>query len=514
MLSPHPRGSGARSPLTPHTSNRPPRSPMTRSMTSPVPRIYRPPSPELSSNIDCAFPRFPNFPKNHPRSSSSSSKPKNTSAFPRETGSNTFGARLQAEPESYTGPRSPRTTGGANVIQRMNTIAPGPFDTKSRASSEERGSSRRSPTPTAPTESISRAAENVEAPMTAPIQIAERPKSPSDKASPVSFVSVSPLTNKEGRPVPQRPVRPEPLDGFLAMLKSETDAKSARSESPKEALRPEATLDTFPLPPKASDADSMLSRRPSEPGPQNANPTLTPPSSSAPTSLSSMGELKVKTSKPDVPPMPPLSTLQTRSYQQTVHTPSDSASSTSSYGTGSFRSDMSPTISATSSVSMLSSTLEAAREQDPSLAVRSLQIRSRPSQSRLRTEETVQTTPMPQEAFAYQVDSPPRSVPSVSGYSDAPESPIVPALQSLPRQQPPRCPPSPAPSGPLPPAPSLSPRNNHDDLASRHLTNKTSAKRPGTATKHHCRGCELPIIGRSVKASDGRLTGRFHKHCE
>lgn len=40
--------------------------------------------------------------------------------------------------------------------------------------------------------------------------------------------------------------------------------------------------------------------------------------------------------------------------------------------------------------------------------------------------------------------------------------------------------------------------------------------RPGTATgkrSHTCRGCAQPIIGKSVKAADGRLTGRYHKSC-
>jgi hypothetical protein len=37
--------------------------------------------------------------------------------------------------------------------------------------------------------------------------------------------------------------------------------------------------------------------------------------------------------------------------------------------------------------------------------------------------------------------------------------------------------------------------------------------RRATIGKPICRGCSLPIEGKSVKAADGRLTGRWHKAC-
>jgi hypothetical protein len=37
--------------------------------------------------------------------------------------------------------------------------------------------------------------------------------------------------------------------------------------------------------------------------------------------------------------------------------------------------------------------------------------------------------------------------------------------------------------------------------------------RRGTVGKSVCRGCKLVIEGKSVKAADGRLTGRWHKAC-
>ncbi|KAG9707171.1 hypothetical protein KCU73_g17673, partial [Aureobasidium melanogenum] len=82
--------------------------------------------------------------------------------------------------------------------------------------------------------------------------------------------------------------------------------------------------------------------------------------------------------------------------------------------------------------------------------------------------------------------------------TDLPESPVVPGF--LPRR--PQSPMS-ATSTPM-----ASPPTEHG-FSSR----PTSAKRPGTSSKHICRGCSEPIQGKSVKAADGRLTGRYHKHC-
>ena len=42
---------------------------------------------------------------------------------------------------------------------------------------------------------------------------------------------------------------------------------------------------------------------------------------------------------------------------------------------------------------------------------------------------------------------------------------------------------------------------------------KTIPRQRGIVSKHVCRGCIDPIVGKSVKAADGRLTGRYHKQC-
>lgn len=41
----------------------------------------------------------------------------------------------------------------------------------------------------------------------------------------------------------------------------------------------------------------------------------------------------------------------------------------------------------------------------------------------------------------------------------------------------------------------------------------TNASSGSLRPRHSCRGCKQPIVGKSVKASDGRLTGRYHRPC-
>ncbi|KAF1350698.1 hypothetical protein BDV97DRAFT_397703 [Delphinella strobiligena] len=499
MLSPgHNPASAIRSAsaTAPHSASKPLKSPMLRSMTTPVPRIHRPPSPLLSSNLDCAFPPFPG--------SRPVSRAKNTNTHSPVVGSDRLGAELHAEPDPYIGPKSPRTSGGAAVMERLNTIAPGPFDARRRASNDELRSSSRSPTPRSageplPTLVEAESTRTMHQP-TSPGSDPSQPESP-----PVSFVSVPPPTNREGRPVPQRPVRPEPLDGFLAMLKNEADASTMIAAGTGQALRPEARSNTLPNP-TAVPLNSSLPRRPSEPGMRARRPTLTGPSASTPTFLPNASGMGFSDS--GVPPMPPLSTLQAHSQQQTIHAPSNSASSTSStrsYAASSSRSDLSPPISAASSVSMLSSAMEEiSREEDPSMVIPNLQIRTKSSQSRLRADEPkAATTPaspaLPSLNFA-----------STTQHPEPPESPVVPSSQSFARRLPHQFP---VPPSGLPPSLGLTTTKTRNNTLTRPPTSKAPGKRPGTATKHHCRGCEEPITGKSVKAADGRLTGRYHRQC-
>ncbi|KAI5242254.1 hypothetical protein E4T43_04910 [Aureobasidium subglaciale] len=499
MLSPDgSNSSGRRTPLTPLTG-RPGRSPGMRSATSPSPRLPREPSQELTGNMDCAFPPFP-------------------------TARSKSAARVKSPvPDAYYAPRSPVGNGGAIVSRKLDTIAPGPFNAPTRNSSRSPSSNVGAQAPPAIT--IDQPpAERAASPIfrsASPVSY-ERPASPPTRsASPPSPVPASPTlssastasvgTNREGRPIPQRPVRPEPLDGFLAMLKSESEA--AGQQLSNMTIR----SNTFPLPPSTSKSPELGSvlRSPSAPPTRQRRPTISAPSQSAPgASLPTVSS----TGPPALPPLPTISTavapalpplpsaadLQKHAHP-IVHAPSDSASSASS--AQSFKSDISPPVSASSSVSMLSTTLSDL--SDPSLLVPSLQVKSKQI-NRLSPDDAFkpsfvaerQPAPAP---FEERLDSPtekmnhfPVGTPRISREADYPESPVVPGFHV---------------KRPLSPmsttsTPMASPPTEHG-----FCSRPTSSKRPGTSSKHICRGCSEPIQGKSVKAADGRLTGRYHKHC-
>ncbi|KAH0260683.1 hypothetical protein KCU91_g14480, partial [Aureobasidium melanogenum] len=498
LLSPDgSHSSGRRTPLTPHTG-RPGRSPVMRSATSPIPRLPREPSQELTGNMDCAFPPFP-------------------------TARSKSAARAKSPvPEGYYAPRSPMGTGGANVVRKLDTIAPGPFNAPARSTSRSPSASASAQAPPAITidqPPVERATSPVYR-SASPVSY-ERPASPARSTSPpqapaspsLSSTSTSSGgTNREGRPIPQRPVRPEPLDGFLAMLKSESEA--AGQQLSNMTIR----SNTFPLPPSKPKSPELkpVVRSPSAPPTRQRRPTISAPSQSAPSdSLPTISTTPppalpplptIETAMaPALPPLPSTADVQKHAHP-VVHVPSDSASSASS--TRSFKSDISPPVSASSSVSMLSSTL--GDLSDPSLVVPSLQLKTK-QENRLSPEDAFKPNLIAVEqqqspvSFEERLDSPTEKMDRfplrplrASHETDLPESPVVPGF--LPRR--PQSPMS-ATSTPM-----ASPPTEHG-FSSR----PTSAKRPGTSSKHICRGCSEPIQGKSVKAADGRLTGRYHKHC-
>lgn len=491
--------------MTPLTGSRPSRSPFIRSMTSPMPRLYRPPSPELSSNLDCAFPPFPT---SRP-SATLDSKSRSTSAYQGAGARLPSSPLLHSEPESYCGPRSPMTTGGANVLQRMDTIAPGPFDARSRKDSNDApGRGLGVSVQQLHTQDLRETPEGPECDASGETE-QHRPttadKTPPAKPPTPNFAAISPPRNREGKRTPQRPVRPEPLDGFLALLKKESEEVTER---PGAILRLEARSNTFPLSnePDARDGTTPnLSRRPSESELRPRRPTLTtPPSSSHGGLASATDSPKISKLGVDVPPVPLLPALQSQSYP--VHTPSDSASSTSStrsYGGSSSRSDLSLPVSASSSLSILSALGETLRERDNGLLVPSLQVNSKQGHAHTRHgEESQPSSPefsntnspsiLSGKAFPRVAEQGRVEAPLSPQSSTLPEFPAVPLSQGLRK-----------PSTIQPQA-----------VADRSVSGRPSAKRPSTATKHHCRGCSEPITGKSVKAADGRLTGRYHKHCK
>lgn len=539
------------SPVSPLANEHQRRASPSRSATSPMPRYRRPPSPDLSSNLDCAFP--PWLPPSTPgRSSSPASRPGSRKG---STG-NGSSRRAFTEPESFMDPKSPEVEKAVKMNRAQGPVV--------------KGNTRKEP-------SLERAATFDQAssgwPLKgqweSPVVVEQRPATalPVQQALALNAVpdrstSVPPaqaggqgnVARTKGRFAPMRPQRPGGVDGFLVQLKEDTTKEAEPSLTP---LRSTDRSNTFPVSTglQTSNSTAELGRRPSEPACPSKRPVMPHLAISAPSNVkrnyqnvqtpaeragirnapspprsTSQTGLRVDLGPGNTPPpMPSVSRVQ-QDYPK--HAPSSSSSSTTSSHSGGengSRSDSSPTISTTSSLSAISSGAE-----EQSLASSGTRLPSQKSHGRLRERVQTDSSPMPmvQEvrswvppARAYAnlaqespipTEQPSYTTPRQQSSSSPPESPMDPALDRVFRKEQPQ---KPAQQSHLPPATqpdkllSSSPPSQITPGQVRQRSADGAVRRPGTASKHVCRGCHEPIVGKSVKAADGRLTGRYHKQC-
>lgn len=468
----------------------PPKSPfkINRSVTTPVPRSMVPASPDLPPNMDCAFPPFPG----------KSPAPQSARTQKRDRLEPNYQPRYAA-PSPLFAPLSPRIDGGENVMKRMDTIAPGPFDGRRPSTSSA------SRSPVHEESAFGHRRTRTQESMRSNNSMQRQRTSLSSNASRSSAYSNRsiglPSHPKAGLDVTRPPLPPlattseqnEGIDAFLDRLQRETMSTSqVRTDdvSRAEPLRQDSRERREPpprprrpsdkdLPPNGMDANSsnaarsnniLPMRNPSRSGSdmetrQNASPSrlLQPPLGATMYAL-------------DTPTNP-------------LHTPSDSGLSEDSYASSSFRS------------------VASSRSSPPGSDGGHSRNVSKISRSDYMTEETVQRTASP-ESYAdsrstrgpgsYVRPNGPQGIPlSLSpGYSNMPESPMDPAIQmggSFDRR--PRD---------LQPARELATKND------RSPSRQPEARRP---SKGNCRGCTAPIVGKSIKDSSGRLTGRYHKQC-
>lgn len=619
FLAPLPR---PESPISPAASTRSGssfagRQPPQRSMTSPAPRLWdpRPPSPELSANLDCAFPPFPFGEPAGSRPGSSNGR--NT---PSERGSSRADSRSELRPvdNMNTEPRSPMTKAGENIINRMNTLKGGPFDPASRRPSrdeqsqqEQRPLDRRRP-------SISRSDPSESVPPMPPVPVPSLPKPAEASIQPIPQAASAPdYGNGADRKLPpQRPERPDTLSpGLLNDLSTQSPAVATSDfPLPPKPLQPVDRSKTFPFPPEPSespDPSLALSKVPSEPelrGRSDARPAMPEFSKSEPapqfpsrsTSRAAMNRIDYRMQ--DAPPVP--KPVQNLHRSGSSHRPSGSDSSSVS-STRSLENSVSssfgasPVTSAASSVDAFSPlTNEASHMRDNHMRPAGLNIKGHDNPG-MRAEMPRQRKSPPRN-FARPalpppppgpIPEPPLESPVLPTSSNWPlESPMDPELQngilgtSPQTIEPPKLAPlapntlrpgfglSPAdfdsdeydpyrpkspmiakppeppfaaphmrarskssngpPSRPMtpqsaassePPRPALNRSKTFDQQPTRPLqpppipqetARPPLARRPTVAgAKPTCRGCGLIIEGRSVKAADGRLTGRWHKQC-
>jgi len=201
------------------------------------------------------------------------------------------------------------------------------------------------------------------------------------------------------------------------------------------------------------------------------------------------------------PPLVP-PTFSHDTPMNSLHTPSDSGFSDDSYASSGFRSVASSRSSPPGSdaghsreASKLGQGYHDETVERTTSPDSYAHLRAPPAEETRTIEPDVQVKPIapitPLQPFSMD-------------YANVPESPMDPAIQMgmsfdrRPTQLGPCQAPAPqAGPSPLSQSPDVVPRRHE----------------PRPTSKGKCRGCSEPIVGKSVKDSSGRLTGRYHKHC-
>ncbi|KAF2190205.1 hypothetical protein K469DRAFT_624773 [Zopfia rhizophila CBS 207.26] len=478
---------------------------MNRSATSPMPRPFSPPSPDLPSNMDCAFPPFP---------TSGSATPNGTRPKTRERPEPAYTHRY-AEPDPLYAPVSPRTNGGESVLRRMDTIAPGPFDGRG-SDSRPSTSNGRAPGQREPEFGHRRTATQGSISSNGRPS-AQRSSLASNRSRSSTFSNGSvglPARPKPGMsgmaamPPPPRPPRAEGIDAFLDRLQKETMEPfqiSQDSRSRTFPIRKESRDATGPPPrPRRPSESNSVPRRPTDVDSFNSVPR---PNNMFPTRSTSRGGSKSGIRPDEAPPMPPIPDYGKDLPPKPLHTPSDSGLSDDSVSSSGFRSAASSRSSPPAS--------EGGHSRKPSKTGRT-DILGGESIPRSTSPEPIIEPRVPPRLenhsgpVGYNRGNAPEPLlqPPSMPFSDAPESPLDPAIQRglLHQKRPSE---SQGFSSALPSSVPKSPPRQRFDSELRGQVNR----RPTTTSKGKCRGCSEPIIGKSIKDSSGRLTGRYHKQC-
>lgn len=517
-----PKQAGPSSPLTPaisiHSGSSSGRPQFPRSTTSPMPRLYdpRPPSPELTANLDCAFPPFPTQALGSGRST-----PSNGRGTP--TGSERARSRAASrayilEPEMLSAEvKSPRV-----VLQKFETLRSGPF----MARRQDTGDSK---------EDFG-------------VLDQERPNQAATEEHVLSTVSAdfhsAEQTEAEKETSPPRPARlsyeqlsPILLDRFSA------EPDSMLPPQPEPAHRADRN-NTYPLPQEPSHKHNpslSLSRMRSEPAlrlPERKaslatvellhTPIVPEIGTVLPKRSSSKIGTRIDYRMENAPPVP-RPVQQHRNYS--THTPSESGSSTVS-SSNTYSSGPSPVSSAASSVDPFSplSFASASHEENEQLRPTGLSVRNQQTPG-IRAE--LPSHRSPPRKFA----RPAPSIDHTQKVDKMPQAPLESPTDPLLRLGTPYEPWQPVtPDSAKPGSISTQPMSlaNSPQVTPTPSTISTptfgaslrsasplsppaveSQRRPPrpTPAKPNCRGCGLMIEGKSVKAADGRLTGRWHKSC-
>lgn len=462
-------------------------------------RFRSPPSPDFSPNLDCAFPPFASVP-------SRPASPATTPKIPQHSQHERPGA----------GPRE------TNFVQQRTVSEP--MNKQNAETGSRNGRSAK------PVTAFSQSCRGYGASSAATTPSVESRTNVRQQAIPSQGIS-----SQKSRTPPARPSRPDDVDGFLMSLRND-----AASDPSIGAAQPLLRATTFPIPASDATAPSVGIRGIPEPTVSRRRPTISRAPVSVPVGIPQVpgivgpeiAPLRMSSTKTSPPRnnsrnafrpdnrLPPISYKPPVQRHLGAHTPSDSASSTASSTSASDRSLRSRTsgiASPSSSVSAVSSNFQEKSYQMPGLTTeRDITQESTPY-AWSPSERPYASLAAAAAAAAAEPTVPierPRTAPSHECNMDPPESPCDPVIQLGAARQPQRVQKAAAPAFPLqeasPPCPI--PTTAQDQTPT--WSSSPVDRRPATGSKHVCRGCKEPIVGRSVKAADGRLTGRYHKDCE
>lgn len=474
-----------------------------RSATSPLPIPPPSPPPDLSISQDSAFPRFPTARSRcvTPTTPLESSFPSPQYSKPPPT----------TEKDSTYAPLTSQIDQGGSGVQGVGGIAAEPSDSSARGrahrSRHRRSNSMSNSRDFSRPTSSGTSHTHQPRPSTSSSNYTRRPSMSSTSGS------IRPPFERSKTDVPAMPAVPPPG-------KQHKDTKSAGnghilSDSVFDfgSFGQDHRSQTFPTDDdrsKNSEDETSMHRRPSEPSvhshkprPSVAAAVMQPLNSIGSTSSfkssksvrgrnaapsldrtpSALKEAKDDTRLEGAPPVPMHTKVQSLESETSRHTPHESTSSNESYSsgrkTGSSRS--SPPLHESTDNTRIDNLFKSFQfdverqptpEPPPAIKESTPTDYLDPRSSKPKTSDLplVQTL-SPYEADDYLVAS------FTSIPSRPPFSPRLPTL-------------SPAPA-----------------------SETSGQRRPTTANKGNCRGCGETIKGKSVRAEDGRLTGRYHKQC-
>ncbi|KAH8808029.1 hypothetical protein F5884DRAFT_857585 [Xylogone sp. PMI_703] len=484
QLTPMSSDSRSISPMTPNSTRSPFAPPKT-----PVGLGSRgPPSPDatLSSNLDSPFPPFPT------KKSELGHKPQGKSIG--------RGPNLMVEADPMYAPVSPRTATSGGLLERMNTIAPGPFDIRGRQGSVA---------------GLSDSMQNMTLSSGFPDQYARRPSI----ASSVNSRSGSQAADDAEASRPKVPKTngyggfgPPPTDGSPEAPKTLDRSQTfpVKQQSPEPLVRRPTDI-SAPKRPSMDAANGLLNKTmstrqspPRERRPSRFGPDLTraPPPRKASIAVPSNINLEAEfgTANPYHAPS------ESRSSNDSEYNSEDSKASSRSSppSTSPERRPSTPNVNgARPSFPRLNS------EPDPSSMKSESPIKQQFATPMKKPETSAQPPESPMDPAIQRGLSyvpPPRASarpqPPNRSHTAPPPSHSHPALLSAPR--------APSPAPPRSPTPTQAPASTPAPAPAPAQTPKPG--RSG-ASKGNCKACGLAIKGRSVSSADGRLTGRYHKEC-